>query len=139
MNTSSPYESGDFRTGVRHEVAPRPGRSRARLYSYVIVRLTGLVLAVLVLGHFTVTHITTDVAGTDAGFVAQHWNSALWLLWDSAMLAAAMLHGAAGVWIAIEDYTPDAKKRRWRQRSLAAISSLLFVSGLVAIATTIFA
>jgi succinate dehydrogenase hydrophobic anchor subunit len=138
MSPASPYENGGFRPGVRHEVAPRPASTRARLYSYLIVRLTGLVLAVLVLGHFTVTHITTDVAETDAGFIARHWSSALWLLWDSAMLTAAMLHGAAGVWIAIEDYTRDAKKRRRRQRALVAISSLLLVSGLVAITTTIF-
>ena len=53
------------------------------------------------------------------------------------MLTAAMLHGAKGVWIVIEDYTPDPEKRRRRQRLLVSISALLFVLGLVVIAATI--
>jgi succinate dehydrogenase hydrophobic anchor subunit len=54
------------------------------------------------------------------------------------MLTAAMLHGVTGIWIVIEDYTPDPEKRRHRQRLLVSISALLFVLGLVVIAATIF-
>jgi len=103
-----------------------------------MVRVTGLMLAVLLLGHFAVTHIITDVAETGSDFVARRWSSVLWLLWDWTMLTAAMLHGAAGVWIAIEDYTPDREKRRRRQRLLVSISTLLFALGLVVIAAAIF-
>jgi succinate dehydrogenase hydrophobic anchor subunit len=103
-----------------------------------MVRVTGLILAVLVLGHFALTHITTDVAETGSDFIARRWGSVFWVLWDWAMLTAAMLHGAAGVWIIIEDYTPDPDKRRRRQRLLVSSSTLLFVLGLVVIAAAIF-
>jgi succinate dehydrogenase hydrophobic anchor subunit len=98
-----------------------------------MVRVTGLMLAILVLGHFALTHIVTDVAETGAEFIDQRWGSALWLLWDWAMLTAALLHGAAGVSISIEDYTPDSRKRKRRQRLLVLISTLLFVLGLTII------
>lgn len=95
-------------------------------------------LAVLVLGHFAVTHFVTDVANTGSEFIARRWGSALWLLWDWTMLSAAILHGAAGVWISIEDYTPDEKKRKQRQRLLIWTSTLLFALGSVTIAIVIF-
>ena len=131
------HKGGEFRPGNRHGVPVRPPSS-GRLFYYVMVRVTGLMLAVLLLGHFAVTHIITDVAETGSDFVARRWSSVLWLLWDWTMLTAAMLHGAAGVWIAIEDYTPDREKRRRRQRLLVSISTLLFALGLVVIAAAIF-
>lgn len=131
------HKGGEFRPGNRYEVPVRPASS-GRLFYYVMVRVTGLMLAVLLLGHFAVTHIITDVAETGSDFVARRWSSVLWLLWDWTMLTAAMLHGAAGVWIAIEDYTPDREKRRRRQRLLVSISTLLFALGLVVIAAAIF-
>lgn len=103
-----------------------------------MVRVTGLILAVLVLGHFAVTHFVTDVAETGSQFIARRWGSVLWLSWDATMLAAAMLHGAAGVWISIEDYTPDEKKRRRRQRTLIWISTLLFALGSITLIVVIF-
>jgi succinate dehydrogenase hydrophobic anchor subunit len=137
MNTPTQHKGGEFRPGDRYEVPARP-TDGGRLFYYVMVRVTGLVLAVLVLGHFAVTHITTDVAETDASFIARRWSSALWLLWDWAMLTAAMLHGVAGVWIIIEDYTPNREQRRRHQRLLVSISALLFVFGLIVIAAAIF-
>jgi succinate dehydrogenase hydrophobic anchor subunit len=137
VSTPARHEGGEFRPGERYDVPARSAEG-GRLFYYLMVRITGLLLAILVLGHFVVTHITTDVAETGSDFIARRWGSVLWLLWDWAMLTAAMLHGAAGVWNAIEDYTPDREKRRRRQRLLVSISTLLFVLGIVVIAAAIF-
>ena len=137
MSTPAQHKGGEFRPGDRYDV-PALVSGGGRLFYYLMVRVTGLLLTVLVLGHFVVTHITTDVAETGSSFIARRWDSVLWILWDWAMLTAAMLHGAAGVWISIEDYTPDRRKRRRRQRLLVAISTLLFVLGLVVIAAALF-
>ena len=137
MSTPTRHRGGEFRPGERSEIPARPSGG-GRLFYFVMVRVTGLILAVLVLGHFALTHITTDVAETGSDFIARRWGSVLWVLWDWAMLTAAMLHGAAGVWIIIEDYTPDPDKRRRRQRLLVSSSTLLFVLGLVVIAAAIF-
>lgn len=137
MSTPAQHKDGEFRPGDRYDV-PARAAGGGRLFYYLTVRITGLLLTILVLGHFIVTHITTDVAETGTDFIARRWDSVLWLLWDWAMLTAAMLHGAAGVWISIEDYTPDHEKRRRRQRLLVSISTLLFVLGLIVIAAAIF-
>jgi succinate dehydrogenase hydrophobic anchor subunit len=108
-------------------------RDRGRALTYLAVRLTGVLLAVLVLGHFAVTHIVTDVAQTDAQFIARRWSSALWVAWDVTMLLAAFAHGVAGVLVSIADYVPDVRARRRRQRALIAIVTALVAIGLVVI------
>src|SRR5690348_12622579 len=68
------------------EAVAQTRRRHSRRMVYVMMRLTGVLLAVLVTGHLLVTHVVTDVAGTDAGFIAKRWGSALWVTWDSLML-----------------------------------------------------
>lgn len=112
---------------------------RSRLTSYLLIRLTGLALAVLVIGHLAVTHVVTDVADTDAGFVARHWGSALWITWDVLMLAAALCHAGAGLWIAIDDYARTEVVRRRLRRTLIAISVALLALGTFTIARSVYA
>ncbi|HET8631088.1 MAG TPA: hypothetical protein VFL91_27010 [Thermomicrobiales bacterium] len=127
-------ETGPFRPGDRHAVAARQAGTRARYRAWLLVRLTGLLLSVLVLGHFALTHIVTDVADTGSAFVARRWGSAFWLAWDWLMLVAALAHGGAGVWIAIGDYAP-ARPRRGRLRgALLAAVAVAFVLGSITIA-----
>jgi succinate dehydrogenase hydrophobic anchor subunit len=73
--------------------------------SWLHVRLTGLLLSVLVLGHLLAVHLLTDVAHTTSSFVLRRWSSALWIGWDGTMLTAAVAHGAAGLWAVIQDHT----------------------------------
>jgi succinate dehydrogenase / fumarate reductase membrane anchor subunit len=112
---------------------PRQTRDGTRVASFVLVRLTGLMLTVLVLGHFTLTHIVHDVADTDAAFVARRWGSALWVIWDWLMLATAIAHGATGVAIAIDDYSPDPASRRRRRRVLLGLSAIALAGGTLTI------
>lgn len=114
---------------------PRGGRSRAA--AYLVVRLSGVILAVLVLGHFALTHVINDVADTGSAFVARRWGSALWLAWDWTMLGAAFVHGGAGVWIVIDDHTPDRARRRRRHALLTVACTVLWALGSVSIAAAI--
>jgi len=105
--------------------------------TYLTVRVTGLILAVLVLGHFALTHFIVDVAEADADFIERRWGSALWLAWDGTMLTAAMVHGAAGVWIALEDYTVDRARRRRAIVALGAVTAALLALGWLTLAVAI--
>ena len=123
-----------FRPATIYEVAPRPeAAGRARLRAWVMVRLTGLLLTVLVLGHFSLTHIITDVSDTGTSFIARRWGTALWVVWDWLLLVAAVAHGAAGLWVAIADYTPAPAARARRQRALLALSVVIAALGSLAI------
>ena len=53
------------------------------------------------------------------------------------MLTAALVHGAAGAWIAIEDYTADRARRRRRMGLLAALTALLLAIGWATLAVAI--
>jgi succinate dehydrogenase / fumarate reductase membrane anchor subunit len=116
-----------------------PGDPSSRLFTYVLLRVTGLMLAVLVLGHFAVTHFVTDVARDDSAFVARRLSSILWIAWDATMLAAAIAHGTAGVRLALADYAVDAGRRRFLERCVVSFAVVLFVLGVIAIARAVHA
>lgn len=111
--------------------AEAPADSGARLRDYVVLRLTGLMLTVLVLGHFVVTHFVTDVAHDDSAFVARRLSSAMWVAWDATMLAAALAHGATGIRLATADY---ARGGRSLERAVTSIAFVVFAVGVLAIA-----
>ena len=106
---------------------------RPRLAAFVVMRVTALLLAVLVLGHFAVTHVVTDVADTGSSFVARRWSSALWLSWDATMLATALVHAGCGIWLLIDELAPSRARRRVLHAVLAAASLAIFGLGCAAI------
>jgi succinate dehydrogenase / fumarate reductase, membrane anchor subunit len=93
--------------------APRSAHGRARrgganteLYAWLFMRVSGVVLVVLVLGHlFIMTILDGGVQRVNWAFVAGRWASPFWQLWDLLMLWLAMLHGANGLRTIIDDYT----------------------------------
>lgn len=100
----------------------------------VLLRVTGLVLSVLVLGHFALTHIVTDVAETDASYVASRFADPLFITWDAVMLWTAVVHGAAGVWIVIGEQAPARATAGRRLLVVVAIAMAAFGSVTLAIA-----
>lgn len=106
---------------------------RRRAIPYLLIRLTGVLLAVLVGGHFIIVHFANDVTATNASFVAKRWGQGLWIGWDSLMFAAALVHGGIGMSNSLADYT-IGRRRRLIRGSLAALTVALFVYGLVVIA-----
>ena len=107
--------------------------TRPRLAAFLVMRVTALALAVLVLGHFALTHVVNDVAQTGSSFVLQRWSSGLWLAWDWTMLAAALAHAGAGIWLLIDEQAPAARRRPF-QAALAATVAVLLTVGTAAIA-----
>ena len=106
-----------------------------RLAAFVVMRTTAVALAVLVLGHFAVTHIATDVADTGSGFVLRRWSSALWLAWDVTMLATALAHAGVGTWLLIDEQPAVARRRHLLRTALAATVGVLLLVGTAAITT----
>lgn len=103
------------------------GAARPSL-AWLTIRLTAVLLAVLVIAHFAVTHILVDVAETDSGFIAERWQSGLIAATDWLMLVAAVLHGAAGAWTITGDYVPS-RVRRDRIRSAVAVLAVAMIVG----------
>ena len=69
------------------------------------MRVSGLVLVFLVLGHLLIMNILDGgVQRINFGFVAGRWSSPFWQVWDLLQLWLAMLHGANGLRTVINDY-----------------------------------
>ena len=51
----------------------RRSRQSFETWQWFFMRISGLVLVVLALGHFALTHILNDVTDTNAEFVGQRW------------------------------------------------------------------
>ena len=100
--------------------APNAPRRRVRrggnfeMYSWLFMRLSGMVLVVLVLGHLLIMNVLDGgVHRINWGFVAGRWASPFWQLWDLLMLWLAELHGANGLRTVINDYARRDGTRFW--------------------------
>lgn len=108
---------------------PRPMGSRADLYVWRAVRISSLVLFVLALAHFSITHFVHDVGIQSAEWVRQtRWNSIALRALDWGMLMAVLVHGFLGMRTVMQDYVPS-RIRRGSLIGLYAIALLLFVLG----------
>ena len=117
--------------------APRSGRStNFELYSWVFMRVSGLLLVFLVLGHLFVMHIVDGgVERVNFAFVAGRWSSPFWRTWDLAMLWLAELHGTNGLRTIINDYAERDGTRFWLKMLLYTSSFLVLLLGTLVIFT----
>ena len=74
------------------------GGANTELYAWLFMRVSGVVLVVLVLGHLFIMNILDGgVQRINWAFVAGRWASPFWQVWDLLMLWLAMLHGTNGL------------------------------------------
>ncbi len=99
---------------LRGRRTPRSTRTNFELYSWLFMRLSGLLLTFLVLGHLTIMLVLDGgVEKINFAFVAGRWASPFWQVWDLAMLWLAMLHGCNGLRTVINDYAERTNTRLW--------------------------
>jgi succinate dehydrogenase / fumarate reductase, membrane anchor subunit len=107
---------------------PAARRSNFELYSWLFMRISGLALVVLVLGHLFIMNILDGgVHRINFGFVAGRWASPFWQFWDLAMLWLAQIHGGNGLRTVINDYARKDATRFWL-KVLLYVSMVLIVS-----------
>ncbi len=86
-------------------------------YAWVFMRLSGLALLILALGHLFIMHVFNSVHNIDYNFVAARYERLFWRVYDMAMLWLALIHGMNGLRTIVDDYTRGAV-RVWTVRSL---------------------
>ena len=119
---------------------PRSARTRSRgnfeLYSWVFMRVSGLFLVFLVLGHLLIMNVLDGgVQRINFGFVAGRWSSPFWQVWDLLMLWLAMLHGSNGMRTVINDYADKDSTRFWLRTLLYVATVFIIVLGTLVIFT----
>jgi succinate dehydrogenase / fumarate reductase membrane anchor subunit len=113
-----------------------PTRTNFELYGWLFMRLSGLLLVVLVLGHLLVNLVLGEgVKQIDFSFVAGKWSSPVWQTWDLAMLWLAELHGVNGLRTVINDYAEKDSTRFWLKALLLGSAILVLILGTLVIFT----
>ncbi len=86
------------------------------LWWWYFMRISGLLLVFLALGHLTITHIINNVEVINYAFVTNRWanpkTGVLWRLWDLTMINLAVLHGFNGLRQVLWEYVvrPGTRK-----------------------------
>ncbi|MFR9796319.1 succinate dehydrogenase hydrophobic membrane anchor subunit [Streptomyces sp. MS06] len=114
----------------------RSGRGNFEMAAWLFMRLSGIVLVLLVIGHLVI-QLVLDGGVTKIGFafVAGRWASPFWQVWDLLMLWLAMLHGANGLRTVVNDYAERANTRLWLKALLYTATVFTILLGTLVIFT----
>lgn len=111
-------------------------RSNYEMYSWLFMRISGIVLLVLVLGHLFIMNILDGgVQRINFAFVAGRWASPFWQAWDLLQLWLAMIHGTNGLRTIISDYAEKDQTRFWLKTILYSGSVFIIMLGTLVIFT----
>ncbi|MEM7118783.1 MAG: succinate dehydrogenase [Chloroflexota bacterium] len=72
--------------------------------AYMFMRMSGVALLVLAVGHMMIQHVLNSTANLTLEFVATQWNSWGWKAYDIVLLWLAIPHGINGLRNVLEDY-----------------------------------
>jgi succinate dehydrogenase / fumarate reductase membrane anchor subunit len=85
------------------------------LQAWYFMRISGLILVFLALGHLFITHILNNVENINYFFVATRWadprTGVIWRLWDLTMINLAVLHGFNGIRQVLDEYVTRPGRR----------------------------
>ena len=111
-----------------YAVRPKP-EGGLELWSWFFMRVSGLLLFALALGHLAIMHIIHSVEEVNYAFVALRFTTPFWRIYDLLLLTLALLHGSNGIRIIIDDYARSERQRRILVRILYVLAVLFFVGG----------
>jgi succinate dehydrogenase / fumarate reductase membrane anchor subunit len=123
-------------TNPTRAARPRPEASGSDRFWWYFMRLSGLALVILALGHMFIMHVLVELTGgeIDFAFVQSRWGSPFWRIYDLLLLLLAFIHGARGAKIVITDYVTNRTGRSLLVGILLVISVVWLVLGMAVIA-----
>jgi succinate dehydrogenase / fumarate reductase membrane anchor subunit len=128
--------ASDFIAPPRAPQRRSRSRTNTELYAWLFMRVSGILLVVLVLGHLFIMNILDGgVQRINFAFVAGRWSNPFWQVWDLSMLWLAQIHGTNGLRTIINDYTRRDNTRFWLKVALYTASALVISLGTLVIFT----
>jgi succinate dehydrogenase / fumarate reductase membrane anchor subunit len=83
-------------------------QSNFERYAFLLMRLSGIALLILAVGHMLIQHVLNDVHNLTLQYVADQWSSWGWKAYDMLLLFIALPHGINGLRNVLEDYVHGA-------------------------------
>ena len=123
-------------TNASRAARPRPEASGNERFWWYFMRLSGLALVILALGHMFIMHVLVELTGGEINFafVQSRWGTPFWRIYDLLLLVLAFVHGANGTRIVITDYIAHPTAKRLLLGLLLAVSAIWLVLGMAVIA-----
>ncbi len=109
--------------------APPVGGTEFEMKAWLFMRVSGLLLVLLAVGHMFIMHIFNDTLNLDYEFVAKRWDDYTIRAFDWLLLALSLLHGGNGVRIVLHDNISNPTIKRISILSLFAITFIFFLLG----------
>ena len=81
--------------------------------AFMFMRLSGIALLVLAVGHMMLQHVLNSSTILTIQFVAEQWRSYGWKIFDILLLAFAIPHGVNGLRNILEDYVHSETAMKW--------------------------
>jgi succinate dehydrogenase / fumarate reductase, membrane anchor subunit len=123
-------------TGLPYRAGREPPGRGAEFWWWVFMRVSGILLLVLAVGHVLIMHVVGEgVDRVDFGFVAVRWQSMFWRTWDWLMLSLALTHGVNGLRMITLDYVPRRGVRGVVNGLWMVIGITLFALGTIVVFT----
>jgi succinate dehydrogenase / fumarate reductase membrane anchor subunit len=83
----------------------QPPRRGAEFWWWVFMRVSGIMLLFLAVGHVLIMHVFGGgIDRVNFAFVALRWQSPFWRTWDWLLLSLALIHGVNGLRAISLDY-----------------------------------
>jgi succinate dehydrogenase / fumarate reductase membrane anchor subunit len=113
----------------RYQEAKSQAGSNLELAWWVFMRVSGVVLVFLVLGHIYMDNIMMDAGKTTYTYIAQRLSDITWKLYDWLMLSLGLLHGMNGVRYVLDDWVRSPTRRLWWKVVIYGLAIVAFVVG----------
>ncbi len=117
---------------------PAPTDSKFELYAWFFMRVSGVVLLLLALGHLGIMHLLNGIEDINYDFVSERWGgdwSMLWKSYDWLMLFLALLHGLNGLRTILNDFLRPGPARTFWMSVLYMVGFIFLVVGSIVILT----
>ena len=118
--------------GYERPDAAMEKKGKFELYSWVFMRVSGLLLIFMALYHLIWWNLVVGVEHLSAELVLERWNSVWFRLFNVALAAFALLHGLNGLRYSIEDYIRNPRARK-------IVKGIAYTVVLLALAWGVFA
>jgi len=124
------------------QVSPRssgrvkPSGRGTEVAIWYLMRVTGVLLFVMALAHFSIMHFIWDPAEQTAEFVTrERWSNLFWRAYDWTLLMLVLFHSFVGMRTVILDYIHGIRARLVIMSALWILAGILFVIGTLVVLT----
>ncbi|MDQ3553906.1 MAG: succinate dehydrogenase [Chloroflexota bacterium] len=125
-----------MRVSPRSSGRVKPSGGGTEVAIWYLMRVTGVLLFVMALAHFSIMHFIWDPAEQTAEFVTrERWSNLFWRAYDWTLLMLVLFHSFVGMRTVILDYIHNVRARVVIMSAMWILAGILFVIGTLVVVT----